>query len=231
VGSKTEMVYLIMEKIQHTKDIFEYKNFLSKEYCEQIIDYWNNQDDWELTCFYNAYVISGKKPKKENFDNLIGPIYYQFQKTAESTFYKDLRPLSQSAHKWTPGAYAADHADNAELDGTPNGWQENKLVTILYLNDEYDGGYLTFRDHNIAIKPEAGTLMVFDVGIDNVHAVTEVKSGVRYTMMNSFDYADSVYNIDLKAEKEAVKPEQDKLKEEWQEGKIDPSSATMPKMV
>jgi hypothetical protein len=220
-----------MKKIQHTENIFEYESFLSKDECQLLIDGWNSQDDWDLTCFYNAYVISGKKEIEANFKEKIYQMYDSFKKIAEESFNCDLKPLSQSAHKWTVGAYAADHADNADLDGTPNGWAANKLVTILYLNDQYDGGYLTFRDHDIAIKPKTGTLMVFDVGINNVHAVTEVKSGIRYTMLNSFDYIDSHYDIDLEQEKLKEEKAKADLRLEWQDGKIDPSSATLPKMV
>lgn len=220
-----------MKKIQHTKDIFEYESFLSKEECQNLIDGWNNQDDWELTCFYNAYVISGKKEINEEFKQTIHQMYDRFKKAAEDSFQIKLKPLSQSAHKWTVGAYAADHADNADLDGTPNGWAANKLVTILYLNDQYDGGYLTFRDHDLAIKPKTGTLMVFDVGIDNVHAVTEVTDGIRYTMLNSFDYIDSQYSVDLENEKLKEEAAKQELRIQWEQGQINPSDATMPKMV
>jgi len=218
-----------MKKIQHTKDIFEYESFLSEEECQNIIDGWNLHDDWDLTCFYNAYVIAGKKTIQEDFKQKIHQLYAKFQKVAEESFGMPLKPLSQSAHKWTVGAYAADHADNAELDGTPNGWAANKLVTILYLNDQYEGGYLTFRDHNLAIKPKTGTLMVFDVGINNVHAVTEVTSGLRYTMLNSFDYVDSEYSVDLEKEKLKHEGAKEALRLKWDQGFIDPSSATMPK--
>ena len=220
-----------MKKIEHTKDIFEYENFLSEEECNFLIDGWNSQDDWELTCFYNAYVISGKKDIEDAFKQKIHQMYDRFKTIAEQSFNIKLKPLSQSAHKWTVGAYAADHADNADLDGTPNGWAANKLVTILYLNDQYEGGYLTFRDHDLAIKPKIGTLMVFDVGINNIHAVTEVTSGVRYTMLNSFDYINSEYGVDLEQEKLKEEKAKADLRLEWQDGKIDPSSATLPKMV
>ncbi len=221
----------MINKIEHTKDIFEYESFLSEEECNYLIDGWNAQDDWDLTCFYNAYVISGKKDIKDEFKIKIHQMYDRFHKIAEESFGIQLKPLSQSAHKWTVGAYAADHADNADLDGTPNGWAANKLVTILYLNDNYEGGYLTFRDHDIAIKPKTGTLIVFDVGINNVHAVTEVTDGVRYTMLNSFDYIDSQYDVDLEQEKLKEEAAKEELKIHWQEGKINPNDATMPKMV
>lgn len=222
-----------MEKIIHKEDIVEIKGFITKEECQSLIDYWNGQEDWDLTCFYNSYVISGKKPPKPEYGETLSKLRSKLKQEAEFVFNRNLKSLSQSAHKWTPGAFAADHADNAELDGTPNAWAENKLVTILYLNDDYEGGYLTFRDSGIAIKPECGTLIVFDVGIENVHAVTEVLSGLRYTMLASYDYAESTLDSEeLRKQRESFKDIQDKQKLEWKSGIIGSSSAaTMPNKI
>lgn len=50
------------------------------------------------------------------FDNLRS----RLKEKAEEVFGREVKNLSLSAHKWMPGAYASDHYDNAELDGTPN---------------------------------------------------------------------------------------------------------------
>lgn len=216
------------EKIVHKSDIVEFKNFLTKEESEALIAYYDSADElWQVTCFFNARVMDPIAPTAKNVYPEINKAYFdalrtRLQEVAESVFGKEVKNLSLSSHKWLKGAYANNHSDNSELDGTPNAWRENKLVTILYLNDNYEGGNLTFRDHGISIAPEQGTLMVFDVGIGNVHAVTEVTSGERYTMLSSWDFADSVYPEGYFEEKEAEllmrKVEQDKQKEEWANG-------------
>lgn len=216
------------EKIVHKSDIVEFKNFLTKEESEALIAYYDSADElWQVTCFFNARVMDPIAPTVKNVYPEINKTYFdalrtRLQEVAESVFGKEVKNLSLSSHKWLKGAYANDHSDNSELDGTPNAWRENKLVTILYLNDNYEGGNLTFRDHGISIAPEQGTLIVFDVGIGNVHAVTEVTSGERYTMLSSWDFADSVYPEGYFEEKEAEllmrKVEQDKQKEEWANG-------------
>lgn len=143
----------------------------------------------------------------------------KLQEYGEDALGKKLKNLTLSAHKWYPGAYAADHYDNAELDKEPNAWQDNKMVTIIYLNDNYEGGSLRFSEHGLSISPAQGTMVAFDVGVDNLHGVDEVISGERYTMLASFDWADSVYPEgyleDLKAGKQAATPEQEKQREEW----------------
>jgi hypothetical protein len=44
-------------------------------------------------------------------------------------------------------------------------------------------------------------------------------------MMASYDYADSVYNVDYKKIKNESEPSRKKLQEEWAEGIIMPKSA------
>ena len=95
---------------------------------------------------------------------------------------------------------------------------------MIYLNDNFEGGLLTFRDHELAFKPETGSFIVFDVGIKNVHAVTEVLSGQRYTMLGSYDYADSSYDKNFQEIKNLIKSDQDKQKEQWGQGQVMPST-------
>ena len=164
-------------EIVHKHDIVEYHNVFTEAECKYILDYWNSLEDWIPSCFYGMYIISGQKQISAEAGMKLRNFQLKLWNLAEKVFERELRQISLSPHKWDPGAFAADHADNAELDGTPNAWIENKLVSIVYLNDDYEGGKLTFRDHNIAIKPKTGTVVVFDVGIGNVHAVTEVLKG------------------------------------------------------
>jgi len=219
-----------MQKILYKNDILEIKDFITKEESQALVDYWNSLDAWQPTCFYNSNVIGNTgKPHDAHWGKILNDITDRLHLEAENLFNRKLKLLALSTHRWDHGSFAADHADNAELDGTPNGWMANKLVTILYLNDNYDGGFLTFRDHNIAIKPETGTCIIFDVGIDNVHAVTEVQNGFRYTMLLSYDYADSSYEVDLEELKLSEKEMQEIQKEQWKNGIVMPStSATMP---
>jgi 2OG-Fe(II) oxygenase superfamily len=211
-----------MEKIVHKEDIVEYKDFLSKQECEDLIDYFNSsEDDWNVTCFYASYVMdpNASFENKNNTDKT--PEYFNELKTklrniAEEVSPKKLKNLSLSAHKWTPGAFAAHHSDNTELDGTPNAWQDNKFVTIIYLNDNYDGGNLLFNAHGISISPSAGTVIAFDPGFTNLHGVSEVTNGVRYTILSSFDHVDSVYTRDLFEWRKEYSKEQEEQRKEWE---------------
>ena len=52
-----------------------------------------------------------------------------------------------------------------------------------YLNDDYEGGLLEFPEHNISLKPPAGSAIVFDSS--ELHQVTNLVDRHRY-MWSSF---------------------------------------------
>jgi hypothetical protein len=73
-----------------------------------------------------------------------------------------------------------DHYD-AHYDGGPTSGRW--ISAIFYLNDDYEGGYIQFPDHNVAIKPKAGTLMIFPSNYAYRHVAHEVTSGTKYAIV------------------------------------------------
>ena len=59
---------------------------------------------------------------------------------------------------------------------------DNHLPTLIYLNDDYEGGELGFATHNLIIKPKKGDLIIFPGNMHYAHEVFEVLSGTRYTL-------------------------------------------------
>jgi hypothetical protein len=216
------------EKIIHKEGVVEYKNFFTKEECFKLIEYFNfAEDGWEKQCFFGMHtmyplhpIISNQNLNKEITSEYVENIRNRFKVLAEDASKNKLKNLSLSAHKWIKGAYAGAHSDNSDLEGTPNAWKDNKFVTILYLNDNYEGGNLNFDQHDISISPEAGTLIAFDPGFKNLHSVSEIKEGVRYTLMSSWDYEGVVYTEEenelIKKEKEIEAKKKIKQLEEWE---------------
>ena len=51
---------------------------------------------------------------------------------------------------------------------------------VIYLNDEYDGGYLKFFEHELTYKPKKFSLVLFDSTY--LHQITNIVSGVRMTV-------------------------------------------------
>ena len=82
----------------------------------------------------------------------------------------------------------------------------NKIYTsMLYLNDNFEGGELFFPQHNeYSIKPEAGMLLVFSGDINTMHGIRQIESGNRYTHTTFWTkdlYKSSLVAIDKKKNK------------------------------
>lgn len=57
---------------------------------------------------------------------------------------------------------------------------------VIYLNDDYEGGDVEFKDFlpGRTIKPNAGSMLVFPSGLEYIHKVNPVESGVKYALIS-----------------------------------------------
>lgn len=67
------------------------------------------------------------------------------------------------------------HCDNYDGDA------DLEFSMICYLNDSYEGGEIKFPNHNITLKPAAGSLVIFPSKEPYVHQVNDISAGKRYT--------------------------------------------------
>lgn len=72
--------------------------------------------------------------------------------------------------------------DHRDTDCNPS----IKLATVIYLNDDYDGGYLYFKDEDFTteLKPPAGSIIIFRAS--RLHGVTEVTGSNERYVLTSF---------------------------------------------
>jgi|694.fasta_scaffold00090_82 hypothetical protein len=108
--------------------------------------------------------------------NIFGRVLDEVKKAYnhENIKKKDLDYLNIA--RWDKGTKLALHVDDL-------GWvTDNHLPTLIYLNDDYEGGELSFATHDVTIKPKIGDLIMFPGNMYYAHEVKEVLSGVRYTV-------------------------------------------------
>lgn len=101
-------------------------------------------------------------------------------------FSVDADPTSPAMVRWLPGQLQMPHADK-ELHtgpdaGKPNDFPYYDLAGLFYINDDYEGGELYFPNQGIQFKPKAGAAYFFPGDKNYIHGVTEIKSGIRYTV-------------------------------------------------
>jgi hypothetical protein len=68
-------------------------------------------------------------------------------------------------------------------------WETGMAMSIvIYINDDYNGGALHFVDHDIKVKPKAGSLLIFPSTNDYMHGVEEVLEGPSRYAIPAFVY-------------------------------------------
>lgn len=87
--------------------------------------------------------------------------------------YKEIIEIGNLHRTLADGRSLDHHVDN--YDGAD---AENIFGIVLYLNDDYEGGAIDYKDLGISYKPKAGDLVVHYAGL--LHGVKEVTYGTRY---------------------------------------------------
>lgn len=174
--------------------ILEIPNFISPSTAESLVAYFKEEDRWGETAFngsHGAPVQPGNVfPTAFGLPNSIfSDINAKLQHAVSTVYEKSVTPSSIHAQKWEVGSSANPHSDNSDFDGNPSeGFDNLKYVGILYLNDDYSGGDLYFPEHNISIHPNAGSMYIFSGGVENIHGVTEITAGTRYSIVSFWDF-------------------------------------------
>jgi predicted 2-oxoglutarate/Fe(II)-dependent dioxygenase YbiX len=196
-----------MEKISHHPKIVEIKNFFDEQYCLDVIDFLDGNDDdgdnWNPICFPSVLGVNVGEPKSTDKISVedMGKIRDKMHQAVQDVIGRPVKNVTMSGHKYPTGSYADPHSDSSELDGTPNAWQMNKYACILYLNKSYTGGEIYFPQHNLDISPGAGSLVVFEGSHEYLHGVREITSGDRFTILAFWDNAEAVYDKDFLVQK------------------------------
>jgi hypothetical protein len=208
--------------------IVEIPDFVDADTAKNMIDYFESKgSNWGHIAFYGSsgMGLADGDPELAKFDlepSFFEKLRFKFQDAVTTVFDREVKANTSHAQKWMVGGFASAHSDNSDFDGKPSSFQINKYVGILYLNGDYEGGNLFFRDHDIEFKPTPYSFITFPGGIENVHGVTEITEGTRYTMVSFWDFAESEYSEELQAEWEeelkVVRAEQELQREQWDKG-------------
>jgi predicted 2-oxoglutarate/Fe(II)-dependent dioxygenase YbiX len=75
--------------------------------------------------------------------------------------------------RYTEGQFFSEHSDGGQ--GHPR-----RVSMVLYLNDEYSGGEISFTKFDVKLSPKAQTLILFPSTGEYSHAALPVKSGIKY---------------------------------------------------
>ena len=219
---------------KHKDECFTIENFLNKNECDAIIAYteWlvsNKILEWNQISFYDSFAM-GFWPYDPTLEYFGLPQNYfndvlklRIKDACENVLGKELSEVSYHAQKWDDGAYASFHSDNSDEEGNPSEFERSKYAAFIYLNDNFEGGNLNFKHHDVNIKPKTGMIAIFAGGYTNEHEVTKVHNGTRYTIGSFWDNADAFYTEEQVKEREErlkkTRAEQDITYKQWAQEK------------
>ena len=220
--------------IRKTKDIVVYENFLTAEESQKVINILDAKAkkgdlSWMPISFYESYssvLPQDNDPDLELFglsSNFFSELKIRIINAVASVHDLDPKVISQVGYhtqKWEPGAYARIHSDNTDEHGETGPFARSKYAAFLYLNEDFDGGILRFPKQDLELRPKTGMLAAFDGGFNNMHEVTLITKGVRYTLGSFWDDREEEDYPEETRKKWAeemakIREDQAKEKEEW----------------
>ena len=152
-------------KLPEKNKILLHKNFLTKEECQDFLKIAPQVDVTKK----EPIVWRDRTKDITNYD-----IVKKVSSFLESRFQVAFNASKAQIQNWHIGSSSELHIHNY-------GGRENDIYnSLIYLNDNYDGG--EFYTEDISIKPEVGMLTLFN-GQETYHGVKEVKKADRFTLI------------------------------------------------
>jgi hypothetical protein len=178
------------------------ENFITEEELEVLNRFIRNNTSWDVTethvnddgvviydsTYWENRVASFQTIEKQDptIPVTIMNMVSRLKREVDSFYGVDALPTSPAMVRWLPGQLQMPHADKelheGENRGKPNDFPYYDIAGLFYINDDYEGGELYFPNQNIQFKPKAGAAYFFPGDMNYIHGVTEITSGIRYTV-------------------------------------------------
>jgi len=143
--------------------LFMFENYLDAEFVKELTSFANQRDGQRLMVINNDESTPDNIVKAEDQ-----------RRVAERV---DLGERRQEIK----------HADSQNMDVANRTWSkiiDRDLSLLIYLNDGYEGGELSFYKLNYQIRPRAGAVVLFPSDHRFLHQAETVKKGVRYAIVS-----------------------------------------------
>lgn len=156
------------------------KGFMPADIAKQIHEY-AIKHDAEFTEYGNAEkeftvnVFKGNEEETREIRALVtewGQKVYDFVLENYDSKFQPYNPGLSHIARFEPGWGMHEHFDSSK---------PNDIATLIYINNNYEGGDIYFPEYEISHKPEPGDLLTFPDNPNFVHGVKSISDGIRYT--------------------------------------------------
>ena len=155
--------------------IHVFSGYLTDEECDNLVsnfkvdDYLDDLDISEWTDRLDSRVDSWPEHIKSR-------MAIDRMKLAQGIYGRPLAMDYPHLVRWPEGSWKDTHSDH----GTRGEFTRRDYASVIYLDDEYEGGLLTLPEIDLGIRFDKGTLVIFEGGRME-HGVTQITKGVRHT--------------------------------------------------
>ena len=188
--------------------VLEYKNFMSKEWCEEVIKFFRTAKECGFTFSRDAFLDVPKHYINDNSISMSDILIYEFPLEYSAIPHQFITKFFEDAYKKYANKYSmlsqsAPHGINTiKIQQTLPGegfhvWHyenaastaQSRIATFtLYLNDVKKGGETEFLYYPKRIKPEQGKLIIWPAGYTHTHRGNQPLSGEKYIITGWLEF-------------------------------------------
>lgn len=180
-------------KVTFNQHIGIFKNIVDSQWCNKIIDLYNQNQNLTKSRFDNEDNISPLSKNdyslptniidekiKIDFNKFLGDAIskynekYTFQSWENDIYHYEINDFKVQKTLPTEG-YHMWHYENESLDN-----RHRILTWMLYLNDVKEGGETEFLHQSLRVKPKKGTIVIWPAGFTHYHRGNPPLSGEKY---------------------------------------------------
>lgn len=137
----------------------------------------HSEEAWNLENVEKNSFWYGRNFQIKNLSNDSMEFIKYVEKALGTVFadYDRIHEIQSILRTLPDGRALGDHKDNAAEDD-----KSNMFGVVLYLNEDYEGGEIYYKDLDLSYKPKSGDLVVHYAGL--THGVHQVSKGIRYVV-------------------------------------------------
>lgn len=177
------------------------EGYLDADQCRHLAEYADTRSGEPLMVVDTAATTANKVVRKldpgrvtEQVD--LGPRQAELEGIVRRTLMEVIEPAINARIEWfeapqllryRTGGFYKGHADSDRFDAATSTWTrvlDRDVSMLLYLNDAYTGGALSFPGFHYTLRPRPGMLVFFPSDRRYYHTAEPVLSGIRYAVVS-----------------------------------------------